>query len=178
MTNMEALREQWMWNGVALRIFLWALLIGGLLTSLVLYPFRGGVAVLLGQLPFLGTGAMIGLIYGIVGKKVRALSRSLSGEPGEQVEALVHVGNIQSPAIAILRSDEIVLVPIVGKRLAVPLRDMQSLREGRSLHGKGFVYKRVFLFQTPDHRRIGFALPPAVANRWRGRLRQAGRRDV
>ena len=33
MTNMEALREQWMWNGVALRIFLWALLIGGLLNS-------------------------------------------------------------------------------------------------------------------------------------------------
>ena len=74
-----------------------------------------------------------------------------------------------------MKEAELVLVPLVGKRLTVPFDDIESVRESRSLHGKGFLWKRAFHIKAPQRKHIGFAVPPSVADRWRDRLRLVGR---
>lgn len=178
MTNLEILREQWMWNREARGIWLWAFFVCGLALTGVLYPSQGHAALLVGLLPFLGSGVFIGLLYRYVGKKVEALRRSLADERGDMTEALAQIGGSQSPAIAIVRDEELILVPLVGERLAIPFADIKSVREGRNMYGKGFLWKRAFLIEAPQSERIGFAVAPSVADRWRRRLQQAGRGRV
>jgi hypothetical protein len=177
-TNLEILREQWMWNAEARRIWLWLFFIAGLVLAGVLWPVLGPAALLVGLLPLAASGALIGAIFAVVGKKVRALKDSLAGEPSDMAEAMVQIGGVQCPAIAILTYKELVLVPLAGERLIVPLADMESVREGRSLYGKGFVWKCAFLVKAPQNKRIGFAVAPSVAERWRPLLRRAGRKHV
>jgi hypothetical protein len=117
-------------------------------------------------------------MYGYVGRKVRALRESLAGEEGDMAEGLARIGNIQGPAIVIMKETELVLVPMVGKRLTVPLDDIESVREAGSLYGKGFLSKRAFLVEAPQKKRLGFAVAPSVAGRWRDRLRPLGQHHV
>jgi hypothetical protein len=172
---MEILREKWMWNREVRRIWLWAFVVCGLALTVALYPSQGHAALALGALPLGATAALIGVIYGYVGKKVQALKESLAGEQGYMTEALVQVGSIQSPAIAILKGEELVLVTLVGERVAIPLADIRSVREGSNLYGKGFIWKRAFKIEAPQSERLGLAVAPSVADRWRGRLMQARR---
>jgi hypothetical protein len=176
--NREVLREQWMWNREARSIWLWVFFATGVILGAILYPFLGAVGLAVGCLPFLLVCAIVGPVYGYVGGKVRALRESLEGEEGDMAEGLAQIGGIQGPAIVIMREGELVLVPMVGKRLSVPLGQIESVREARSLHGKGLVWKRVFLVDAPKNERIGFAVAPSVADRWRDRLRPVGRRHV
>ncbi len=171
---METLREQWLWNGDARLIFVSVLLFVGLVATAALFPSEGLAAFAIGLLPCAGSAAIVGLIYGYVGKRVRALQESLAGELGERSEALAQIGKLQSPAIAILTDNELVLVPLVGERLTVPFAEMRSVREGRHLYGKSFVWKRAFLIEAPQNARIGFAVAPSVAGRWRHRLMRRG----
>jgi hypothetical protein len=113
-----------------------------------------------------------------VGRKVRVLSESLAGEEGDVAEALAHIGSIQGPAIVIMKETELVLVPLAGKRLSVPLDDIESVREAGNMYGKGFLWKRAFLVKAPQNKRIGLAVAPSVAGRWRDRLNPAGRCHV
>jgi hypothetical protein len=177
-TNIEVLREQWMWNREARSIWLWVFIASGVILAAVLYQFQGVAGLALGFLPFLLTCAVVGPMYGYVGRKVRALRESLAGEEGDMAEGLAHIGIIQGPAIVIMKEAELFLVPLVGKRLTVPLDDIESVREAGHMYGKGFFWKRAFLVKAPQNKRIGFAVAPSVAGRWRDRLRPAGRRHV
>ena len=132
----------------------------------------------MGCLPFLLACAILGPMYGYVDRKVRALRESLEGEEGDMAEGLANVGSIQGPAIVIMKETELVLVPLVGKRLTVPLDDIESVREAGNIYGKGFLWKRAFLVEAPQSKRIGFAVAPSVAGRWRDRLSPVGRRHV
>jgi hypothetical protein len=168
---MEILREQWLWHGTARRIWLWHPYVLGVVASVVVFPFERPLALMLLCIA-LAIGALIGSIYGYVGKKVRALKQSLAEEEGEMAEVVAQIGNTQSPAVAIMKKQELVLVPLVGDRLTVPFADIQSVQEGGTLYGKGFLWKCVFKIKTPQKRHIGFAVPPSVADRWRRPLRQ------
>ncbi len=109
-------------------------------------------------------------MYGHVDRKVRALRESVGGEEGDLAEALAHIGNVQGPAMVIMKKTELLLVPLVGKRLTVPLEDIESVREAGNMYGKGFLWKRAFLLKAPQNKRIGFAVAPSAASRWRDRL--------
>ncbi|GAG34254.1 unnamed protein product, partial [marine sediment metagenome] len=122
--------------------------------------------------------AIVGPMYGHVERKVRALRETLAGEEGDMAEGLVHIGSIQGPAIVIMKETELVLVLLVGKRLTVPLDDIESVREAGNMYGKGFLWKRAFLVKAPQNKRIGFSVAPSVAGRWRDRLSPVGRRHV
>jgi hypothetical protein len=135
-----------------------------------------GLAV--GFLPFFLVCAFVAPIYGYVDRKVRALRESLAGEEGSMAEGLANIGRIQGPAIVIMKETELVLVPLVGRRLTVPLDDIESVREAGNMYGKGFLWKRAFLVKAPQNKRIGFAVAPSVARRWRDRLSQARGRHV
>jgi hypothetical protein len=176
--NMEVLREQWMWNREARSIWLWAFITSGVILAAILCQLQGAMGLAVGFLPFLLTCAIVGPMYGYVGRKVRGLRESLEGEEGDMAEGLAHIGNIQGPAIVIMRESELVLVPLVGKRLTVPLGDIESVREAGNMYGKGFLWKRAFLVKAPQNKRISFAVAPSVADRWRDRLSPMGRRDV
>ena len=178
MKNMEVLREQWMWNREARSIWLWVFIASGVTLAAILYRFQGAMGLAVGFLPFLLTCAIVGPMYGYVGRKVRALRESLAGEEGDMAEGLANIGRIQGPAIVIMRERELVLVPLVGKRLSVPLDDIESVREAGNMYGKGFLWKRAFLLKAPQNKRIGFAVAPSVAGRWRDLLIPAGRRHV
>jgi hypothetical protein len=176
--NREVLREQWMWNREARSIWLWVFFATGVILGAILYRFQGATGLAVGFLPFLLVCAIVGPVYGHVGGKVRALRESLEGEEGDRAEGLAQIGGIQGPAIAIMKESELVLVPMVGKRLHVPFDQIESVREAGNMYGKGFLWKRVFLVDAPQNKRIGFAVAPSVADRWRDRLRPVGRRHV
>jgi hypothetical protein len=167
-----------MWNREARSIWLWVLIVSGVVLGAILYQSLGAAGLAVGFLPFLLTCAIVGPMYGYVGRKVRALRESLAGEEGDMAEGLAQIGNIQAPAIAIMKETELVLVPMVGKRLTVPLDDIESVREAGNMYGKGFLWKRAFLVEAPQKKRIGFAVAPSVAARWRDRLRPVGRPHV
>ena len=178
MKNMEVLREQWMWNREARSIWLWVFIALGVILAAILYPLQGAVGLATGFLPFLLVCVIVGPIYGYVGGKVRALMESVAGEEGDMAEGLAKIGSIQGPAIVIMKETELVLMPLVGKRLTVPLDDIESVREVGNMYGKGFLWKRAFLVKAPQSKRIGFAVAPSVARRWRDRLSPMGRRHV
>ena len=178
MKNMEVLREQWMWNREARSIWLWVFIASGVILAAILYPLQGAMGLAAGFLPFLLACAIVGPMYAYVDRKVRGLRESLAGEEGEMAEGLANIGSVQGPAIVIMKETELVLVPLVGKRLNVPLDDIESVREAGNMHGKGFLWKRAFLVKAPQNKRIAFAVAPSVAGRWRDRLSPAGRRHV
>ena len=76
--------------------------------------------------------------------------------------------------MVIMKETELLLVPLVGKRLTVPLEDIESVREAGNMYGKGFLWKRAFLLKAPQNKRIGFAVAPSTASRWRDRLCPGG----
>jgi hypothetical protein len=176
--NREVLREQWMWNREARSIWLWVFIASGAILAAILYQFQGAMGLAAGFLPFLLTCAIVGPMCSYVGRKVGVLSESLAGEEGDVAEALAHIGSIQGPAIVIMKETELVLVPLAGKRLSVPLDDIESVREAGNMYGKGFLWKRAFLVKAPQNKRIGLAVAPSVAGRWRDRLNPAGRCHV
>jgi hypothetical protein len=175
---MEVLREQWMWNREARSILLWGFIASGVILAALLHQLQGAIGLAVGFLPFLLVCAIVGPMYGYVGGKVRGLRESLEGEEGDMAEALAHIGNIQGPAIVIMKEAELVLVPLVGKRLTVPFDDIESIREAGRMQGKGFLWKRAFLIKAPQSKHLGFAVAPSVAGRWRDRLSRVGRRHV
>jgi hypothetical protein len=177
-TNREVLREQWMWNREARSIWLWVFAASGVVLGAILYQPFGLLGLAVGFLPFLLVCAIVGPIYGWVDRRMRALRQSLAGEDGEMAEGLAKVGYLQGPAMVIMKETEILLVLLTGRRLAVPLGDIESVREGWNLYGKGFVWKRAFLVKAPQNKRIGFAVAPSVADRWRERLSAVGWRHA
>ena len=178
MNNMEVLREQWMWNREARSIWLWSFIAFGVVLAAILYQFQGAVGLATGFLPFLLACVIVGPMYGHVGRKLLALRKSLAGEEGDMAEALANIGSVQGPAMVIMKETELLLVPLVGKRLTVPLEDIESVREAGNMYGKGFLWKRAFLLKAPQNKRIGFAVAPSTASRWRDRLCPRGRGHV
>jgi hypothetical protein len=116
---MEVLREQWMWNRETRSMWLWVFIASGVILGAILYPLQGVMGLAAGFLPFLLACAILGPIYGHVDRKVRALRESLAGEEGDVAEGLANIGSVQGPAIVIMKETELVLVPLVGKRLTV-----------------------------------------------------------
>ncbi len=178
MSNIELLREQWLWNREVRSIFLFIVFLSGVICTLFLYSSMGPNAIAAGFLTFILIGTIIGCIYGYVGKKVLKLKKSLDYPDGEIGEGLMQIGNIQSPGFIIMNENELVLVPLVGNRLFIPFSDIQSVRETWNMYGKGFLWKRTFLISAPQNRRIAFALGPSLANRWRIRLLRGGGQHV
>ena len=168
MAGSSRLKDLWMWDreyrGVTR---LWSFVGAAALTA--------GLSLVLGAgalffLLFALMGPFLNLIYGAVGKRVEALKAALADEKGEAVECLMHNRNLQSPGIAVLREHELMLVPIVGDPVTVPLDGIRSVKEPRTLFGKGVAWKRVFVLEVDASPRLGFAVPEPVARRWRPRL--------
>jgi hypothetical protein len=164
--------DNWMWNQKPLGIFMAAFAAGSIVLAAALYPALG-----LSSLFFLLMaliGPFIGLIYGYVGRKVQALKQTFSASDGELAECLMVNGNIQSPGIAVMGEGELILAPIVGKRVTVKLSEIRSYRLVTFFNGKTLIGKKGFYLDTGVRKRIGFAVVGAIAAKWASRFRQAG----
>jgi hypothetical protein len=171
--NSEVLRERWMWHRETRSIWLWVFTASGVTLGAILYQPFGLLGLAVGFLPFLLTCAIVGPVYGWVDRKMRALRESVAGEEGDMAEGLANIGYLQGPAILIMKEAELVLVLLTGRRLTVSLGDIQSVRESCNMYGKGFLWKRAFVIKAPQNKRIGFAVAPSVADRWRERFSPA-----
>ena len=159
---MERLRDKWFWNAELLRPVVIVPTLAILIAVAAGYRAMGPSALL-----WLSAGIapiIIGLIYGVVGSKVRALKASLSAEEGEIEESLIVVGYVQSPGVAILTDQTLRLIPIVGKEVSVNLQEIESVRETAFFNGKSMICKRWLVLSAKP--RLGFALPTSTANRW------------
>ncbi len=161
---MLVLKEKWSWNKELLRFFLIIPTVLGILFAVVFYFYVG-----INSLWFLCSilvGAMLRLIYGVVGKRVDQLKEQFSNDPGEVVDALTVIQKIESPGIAILRNDELVIINILKRRATIPLDKIKILREGHMLPGKHLLFKRAFILNASFKNRLAFAVAASVGERW------------
>jgi hypothetical protein len=135
----ESVFQKWLWEPELLRVFVAALILIPSALTVGFYPLLGTKALCILAFASMGFGAWI--VYGVVGKRVQALRSSVAPDEGEPVDSLIVNGVIQSPGIALLKKDELLLVPIVGKRVAVPLADIKAVRETTWYNGSRLFFK-------------------------------------
>ena len=164
-------RDMWLWNPGLLRPVVVLSTAATLVAVTACYPFMGSEAC---YLLFAGmAGPIIGLVYGVVGRKVRSLKASVSSEEGDIEESLIVIDKLQSPGIALLSDRRLRLIPIVGKELSLDLGEIESVREVHFFNGKSLIWKKwLVLSEKP---RLGFALPEPVARRWLSAISGGGR---
>ena len=91
---MKRLREKWPWNAEFLKAFLIIPSLLGIVVAVAFYPSAGVQS--LWFLSAIPAGVVFRLIYGAVGKRVLHLKTQYIEDPGEVVEGLLVIGNIQS----------------------------------------------------------------------------------
>ena len=161
---MKRLREKWPWNAEFLRAFLIVPSLIGIVATVAFYPSAGVKS--LWFLSAIFGGFVFRLIYRAVGKRVNQLKAQYIEDPGEVVEGLLVIGSIQSPGIVILRSDELVLIPVVGEKFTILLNKLEVLKEGRMLPGKYVWGKRAFILKSRLQKRLAFAVEEDIGARW------------
>ena len=172
--NKDSIFQKWFWDPRPLRIIVAIFILIPSALALVFYFLVGARAFCILAFASIGVGAWI--VLGAVGKRVQALRCSLSSEEGEPVDSLIVNGKIQSPGIALLREDELVLVPIVGERVAVPLADIRSVRETSWYNGSLLWFKKKgFWLDVPGRKRLGVAVTNSYAELFRNRLSREAR---
>jgi len=170
---MKRLREKWPWNPEFLKAMLIVPSAMGIATTIVLYPFAKHHA-----LWFLTTiicGGLLYQTYASVGKRVSALLIPLNNEPGELAEGLIVIGKIEAPGVIVLKENELILIPIVGKRKVIPFSEINNVTASHWLPGK-FVWGKTALhlsfsqFSTNKATRTAFAVTESIRPRWRRTL--------
>ena len=142
-----------------------ALVVGpSLALVLLLFDWKLAVAGLCAT-PFI---LLFRIIYGSVGKRVAALERAAA--PGA-VHALMVNGMIQAPGLASIDENKIVLHPIVGNRVEIPLADIVETTETFAFNGKAVPGKTAFWFKVNGRKRLGVAVSNQYAADWRRRTR-------
>ncbi len=164
----DKLSEQWPWNREFLRLALIIPAVAGFLAAAVLYPFFGVYSLYF--LLAIPSGLLFRVMYGVVGARVEALRRAAATRGGEVAEGLLVVGRIECPGLVVMGESELVLMPIVGNEVTVPLDTITVVREGRWLPGKFVWGKRAFNLGTTTSTRLAFAVSKSIAKKWSPRL--------
>ena len=109
------------------------------------------------------------VIYLVVGLLVDRLRKKLPADSLLQTDCIIVKNVLQSPGIAHLMDDQLILKPLVGKQVSIPLSDLQQIKERRWYNGEGYWGQTIF-FELPVVKlwRIGFGV--AQAKVWRDAL--------
>lgn len=157
--------HKWPWERGPVRFAVAAYALIPVAVTVVLYSLIGPKA--LPTLAFAFFSPLFWLVYGSVGRRVRALHRGLASDEGGPVDSLIVHGMIQSPGIALLKRDELILIRVVGERVSVPLVDIESVREVTRFNGAKLLGKTGFWLDTSGPRRLGFAVSNVFVERFR-----------
>jgi len=159
-------RDLWLWNPGLVKPVIIVPLVVVLVIVAATYPFMGPRGLLFFLFGLIGP--IIGLVYGIVGRKVAVLTERLVDEEGVKAESLIVIGYIQSPGIAILTDSTLRLVPIVGEERTIDRSSMDTVRLVRFFNGKAMLWKKWLVLSVKP--RLGFSLPESIAEEWYERL--------
>lgn len=105
-----------------------------------------------------------------VGLLVDRLRKELPTNALLQTDCIIVNNALQTPGIAHLGGNELILKPLVGRQVSIPLGDIQQIRERRWYNGQGYWGQTIF-FETPNSKqwRLGFGVANATV--WRDALR-------
>ncbi len=166
---MKTFLNYWPWEGPALRLLVRVGVMAPVAIGCAVLPFAAPkVAYAWWAVGF--AAFLFRLVYGAVGKKVNALAASLAETDGQGAQSLLVNGMIQSPGLAFLHGDQIILAPIVGERVAIPIADIESVQETQWFNGKAVPGKVGLWFTVPGRKRLGAAMAYGPAAAWRKRF--------
>lgn len=105
----------------------------------------------------------------IVGLLVSRLQDKLPPNPLLQTDCLIINNMLQSPGIAYLGDDKLILKPLIGKQISIPADKLQQIRERRWYNGQGYWGQTIYFeFLTAKQWRLGFGV--AQPTLWRDTL--------
>jgi hypothetical protein len=157
-------RDRWIWDtpNVVLMAFVPGLI--SVLLASILVPFFGAKG-LLALLPA-GMGLIFASIYGLVGRRVRALMARLPASDADVAEALIFERPRETPGIALLHDNRLELfgAPIMGtfaviSHLVIPLGEIASLSEVQLFNGRKLRWKRGFVLDLKTGGEWGWPCP-------------------
>jgi hypothetical protein len=154
-----------------LRLFVGGWVLLWVVVGLAFYPLLGvgSLHALWGAL----AGALFWVIYRGVGRGVERLCAEATAAGLQPVESLIVSRLLQCPGVMILEQDHLILRPVLGECVTIPWRDITAFREVRWFNGQRLFAKTGFWFNVPGKERLGVAVPVALANDLRGRLKLA-----
>ena len=170
MDNRSEMRylDLWLWQSRFYKPLFLALLMADLILGLLLGGLLGqeGLAVLAG-VPVIG---LFWLVYGWVGLRMDRLRAGEDRSGAEVLDCLIVNGLFQSPGLAEIAGDRLILQPLFGKRIEVPLASIMALRRVRWFNGSLLIGKRGFILKVEGYSRLGLAIAASRAPLWQGRL--------
>lgn len=111
-------------------------------------------------------GTMFFVIYRRVGTKMDSLRRRVAQNPELQSDCLMLRGSIQSPAVAQIFDDRLLLTPLVGEIVEVPLEGLAVKEVSGRFNGAVYPGATAFWLECPEvSSRLAFAVPNGEA--WR-----------
>ena len=161
-------RDLWLWDTGYLALFLVVPVLAAGILVVVLMPHWGLKALWLFAFELVGIG--LAATYAWVGHRIQRLKSALPRSTGEVAEGLVLRRPFQSPGLAVLHEDRLELIFITGSSTTVVLEDIVALSEVRWFNGTRLWWKRGFVLELADGRRVGVAVAEPFARRWRARL--------
>ena len=161
-------RDLWPWDTGYLALFLSVPAFAAGVLFLILMPQWGLKALWLFAFELIGIG--LAATYAWVGHRIQRLRAALPRPTGEVAEGLVFWRPFQSPGLAVLHADRLELIPIKGSPITVALEDIVAVSEVRWFNGTRLWWKRGFVLELADGRRVGVAVAEPFARRWRARL--------
>ena len=162
-------RDRWIWDTsnvilMAFVPFMLSWMVFGLLVMFI------GAKAMLAFIPG-GLGLVLAAVYGLVGWRVRALKAQLPKTDAEVAEALFFERPKETPGIAVLHNDRLELFGIaVIDRLVIPLDEIAAISEVRLFNSRRLWWKRGFVLDLKNARRVGIAVPEPFGRRWRAKL--------
>lgn len=108
--------------------------------------------------------------YSILRKRMNHLRASLPSNFVHIADGLYVHGIIQSPAIVLIADEQLIFVPLLGKRIMIPLSDVKIIKETSWYNGAWYPGQTGFWLETPLNTRLGFIVPDS--GRWRSLLQQ------
>ncbi len=162
-------RDRWIWDTSNVVLMAFVPFMVSMVGLVILFPIYGAISSL-AWIPG-GIGLLIAPVYGLVGWRVRKLKSQLPKSDAEMAEALIFERPKETPGLALLHADRLELfgVAVIG-RLVIPLDEIVSLSEVRWFNGRRLWWKRGFVLDLKNGRRIGVAVPEPFGRRWRAKL--------
>lgn len=156
--------SQWPWSNSVLLLYLLVSASLAVFLALILFPLIGVLSLF--SLLIFATGLLLWRSYTRINQQVRVLLDCKSAQNGEVTESLLMIGQEQSPGVAILREDVLILIPTRGRRRKLPLEKIQAIDLSGSLGGKYLWGKTGLRLTTDSSTPLAFALPKTMAVRW------------
>lgn len=156
--------EKWPWDSLLLKSYIIAPVI---LSPLTIYQFYSNYHYSLLILATIPAGLFLYIHFLKINKMMDTLLQCKSAKNGEAVAARLMFNENQSPGIAILRNDVIILIPVKGRRRKLPLSGIKHIEQSTGLS------KTVITLETENSSQYTLKINHSIARKWLKKLTNA-----